>query len=188
MQQPVALIPPPATGVQPFDMSAVVSRQAELSSTLSRLRLEQQRIVREIQSAGGTPSASAQQELVQVDLAIADAQAKLASARAEIDSRISSSTTMMTMSPPFDSAGGVLPIFFVLGIGVVVAIVGAVALKAWRRSRGERSPAEASDFLSARLDRVDQSLDAIAIEVERIAESQRFVAKALADLAGARGK
>jgi hypothetical protein len=35
---------------------------------------------------------------------------------------------------------------------------------------------------------VDQSLDAIAIEVERIAESQRFVAKTVAELAAARGK
>ena len=75
-----------------------------------------------------------------------------------------------------------------LVIGIVAAIISGIVVRRWRRSRGVPTPADASDFLSARLDRVDQSLDAIAIEVERIAESQRFVVKTLAEFAAGRGK
>ena len=39
----------------------------------------------------------------------------------------------------------------------------------------------ASQSSDARLERLEQSVDAIAIEVERVAEGQRFVTKVLAD-------
>jgi hypothetical protein len=40
-----------------------------------------------------------------------------------------------------------------------------------------------SDMVTPRLDRLEQSVDAIAIEIERIAEGQRFVTKVMAERA-----
>jgi hypothetical protein len=188
MQQSVAPLTPPAAPIARIDMSALVSRQAELSTSISRMRLDQRRLVREIQMAGGKPSTAAQQELVQLDLAIANAQAELSASRAQIESSVSGSFTETAMPVRFEALSAGPPFMFMLVIGIFFAILGAFALRTWRRSRGVPSPAETSDVLSARLDRVDQSLDAIAIEVERIAESQRFVAKTLAEFAAGRGK
>ena len=57
-------------------------------------------------------------------------------------------------------------------------------VRRWEREGAHpRVPSE----VNARLERMEQSIDAIAVEVERIAEGQRFVTKLLADRpAGAR--
>jgi hypothetical protein len=47
--------------------------------------------------------------------------------------------------------------------------------------RGE--PASASQ-ITPRLDRIEQAIEAIAIEVERVSEGQRYTTKAIADLRG----
>ena len=42
-------------------------------------------------------------------------------------------------------------------------------------------PAQLSPDATARLERIEQAVEAVAIEVERIAESQRFAAKIMAE-------
>ena len=69
---------------------------------------------------------------------------------------------------------------------VIVGLVGSlvtIGLVAWKvatkgtpRGRQQLSPAN-----DERLEQIQQSVDAIAIEVERIAEAQRFSAKLLAE-------
>ena len=69
--------------------------------------------------------------------------------------------------------------------GVVVAMVFA-AVVMWRRFKKRRAgprpttPAIASD---PRLDRLEHAIEAIAIEIERVSEGQRFVTKILAEKA-----
>lgn len=59
-----------------------------------------------------------------------------------------------------------------------LATIGVVTLRAVQRSRPHELPnAGQSD---ERLEQLQQSVDAIALEVERIAEAQRFSAKLLA--------
>lgn len=66
---------------------------------------------------------------------------------------------------------------------MVTAIsIGVPLAKAWarrldRESAQPRIPGEVSE----RLERMEQALDSIAIEVERISEGQRFTTKLLAD-------
>ena len=69
-------------------------------------------------------------------------------------------------------AGMVFVIILVLGIPFVRALV-----RRWEReSQQPKVPVE----VVARLERMEQSIDAIAIEMERISEGQRFVTKILA--------
>lgn len=61
----------------------------------------------------------------------------------------------------------------VIGFPLVRGLV-----KRWdRESNAPRVPAE----VQARLERIEQAVDAIAVEVERMSEGQRFVTKLLAD-------
>ncbi len=61
----------------------------------------------------------------------------------------------------------------VIGVPLVRGLV-----RRWdRESQMPRVPAE----VQTRLERIEQAVDAIAIEVERISEGQRFVTKLLAD-------
>ena len=59
--------------------------------------------------------------------------------------------------------------------------VGLIA-QAWAVRRRGDSPSPASlDALAQRLDRMEQSIDAIALEMERVGEAHRFTAKLLAE-------
>ena len=69
------------------------------------------------------------------------------------------------------------------GMAMIVALViGRPAVKAWAKkveneSRHPSLPPE----VASRLERMEQSIDAIAVEVERISEGQRFTTKLLSD-------
>ena len=60
---------------------------------------------------------------------------------------------------------------------VIVAIAAAVIRSRRKQEQAPRFPEE----IGERLARMEQSIDAVAIEVERISESQRFVTKLLAE-------
>ena len=66
----------------------------------------------------------------------------------------------------------------VLAIGVPIAR--AISRKVDADSRGPRIPEE----VLHRLERMEQTLDAVAIEIERITEGQRFTTKLLSEGAG----
>jgi hypothetical protein len=67
----------------------------------------------------------------------------------------------------------------------IVAIGFPIARALGRRIEGQGTqPAIPSD-VSARLERMEQSIDSIAVEVERISEGQRFTTKLLSDRTGA---
>ena len=65
----------------------------------------------------------------------------------------------------------------VLGIVVGRPLVSAWAKKLENESKRPALPPE----VATRLERMEQSIDAIAVEVERISEGQRFTTKLLAD-------
>jgi hypothetical protein len=77
--------------------------------------------------------------------------------------------------------GELIPI--VLFICGAVTAIGVPIARAWAR-RLERSPMPGPSFspdVQARLERMEQAIDSIAIEVERISEGQRFTTKLLAE-------
>jgi hypothetical protein len=61
-----------------------------------------------------------------------------------------------------------------LGIPIIRAMT-----KRWERS--PMLPPATSPDVTARLERIEQAVEAVAIEVERIAEAQRFTAKLMAE-------
>jgi hypothetical protein len=73
-----------------------------------------------------------------------------------------------------------IPIIFVASIPVVaigLPLARAFASRIEHKSVGSGIPVE----LTARLERMEQSIDTIAIEIERISEGQRFTTKLLAE-------
>jgi hypothetical protein len=78
-------------------------------------------------------------------------------------------------------------VFTFAGVAAVVicglAALSALGLWVLRSLRSQRPPLELSNRLDIeqRFDRVQEAVDAIAIEVERIAEAQRFSARLLSE-------
>jgi len=72
-----------------------------------------------------------------------------------------------------------------IACGPVIAI-GLPLARAYARrldAQTQQQPRVASD-VSARLERMEQAIDAIAVEIERVSEAQRFTTKLLADQSG----
>jgi hypothetical protein len=65
---------------------------------------------------------------------------------------------------------------------VIIVAIGVPLVRAWIR-RIDRQPVQslpAADT-NARLERIEQAIDAMSVEVERIAEGQRFVTRLMTD-------
>jgi hypothetical protein len=71
-------------------------------------------------------------------------------------------------------AGMIMVIVLALGIPLVVAHI---------KRLGQRDGSRQDSLSDDRLDRIEHAIDAMAVEVERIAEGQRFVTRLLADRA-----
>jgi hypothetical protein len=77
--------------------------------------------------------------------------------------------------------GELIPI--VMFICIAATAIGVPLARAWakRLERGPMPGPSISPDVQARLERMEQALDSIAIEVERISEGQRFTTKLLAE-------
>ena len=76
--------------------------------------------------------------------------------------------------------GELIPIVLFMMIPITAIGVPIARALARRIDRQGSLPAVPSD-VSARLERMEQAIDAIAVEVERIAEGQRFTTRLLGD-------
>jgi flagellar biosynthesis GTPase FlhF len=119
---------------------------------------------------------AARQALFGAQEAVAGAEAALGGARAQVGAAV------YTAQPPFESPPMIPPQAVDIAIGFFITC--AVIIVGWPISRamGRRFERRgASPALEAgmtdQLQRIEQAMEAIAIEVERISESQRFLAK-----------
>jgi len=74
---------------------------------------------------------------------------------------------------------------------VTVTAIGIPLAKAYARRidgrAGGGGPPQLPADLTARMERMEQAIDSIAVEVERISEGQRFTTKLLSERTGDRG-
>ena len=70
-------------------------------------------------------------------------------------------------------------------MGTVAFVTSLNFLRRFLESRGQRRQQVDLDGLQERLARIESAVESTALEVERIAESNRFVAKLLAERTGA---
>jgi len=79
----------------------------------------------------------------------------------------------------------VVPIAFFVSVIIMaigIPLVRGIVRRWDRKSAGPSVPLDTA----ARLDRIEQAIDAMSIQVERIAEGQRFVTRIMSDRAGER--
>lgn len=76
----------------------------------------------------------------------------------------------------------VVPIVAILSVFVLAPLAIAIARLIWKRATNAPRVSAATDQATQqRLEQLQQAVDAIAIEVERISEGQRFVTKIMSD-------
>jgi hypothetical protein len=86
---------------------------------------------------------------------------------------------MIIQTPAQETA---IAITAIVSIFVLAPLTIALARIIWKRASEPARPRQLeSDQLQRRLDQLQNSVEAMAIEVERISEGQRFVTKILSD-------
>lgn len=174
-------IPAPRTAA---DIDALKARREELSSQLKSVDSRRSKLISQLKQTG---DATATQGL-EARLALLDArQLQLETDIQQTGQQLTSPTAGViasTAAPPVFAGLGskeimtlsvlsIVLIWFPLAFGVGRAI--------WKRSNRPGPPAAAFTETAQRLERLEASVDAIAIEIERVSEGQRFVTKLLSE-------
>jgi hypothetical protein len=188
MQIPAPQAPPPtgATGNltlpqnvgRPMtlqDVQLLQNRRSELSRQLSSATGRRSDVVREMgRSTNGREGLESHlkvldERIVQLEKDIAQNGQLLASAPPNL---VEETTPPSTFGPPVRSINTTA-----VSIVFTLAVLCPMALAWARRQLHRPAPAELPREAADRLSRIENAVDSIAIEVERISEGQRFVTK-----------
>jgi len=170
------------------EVSALKARRSELSNQLESVDSRRSSLLKQLK-ANGDPVAvkglEARLQLLdarqlQLESDLQQTGQLLASTSAGLATSTSDPPGFGTFSTNQSMALSVLGIIF---IGFPLAI--GIAKSMWRRSIRPGVPPQALTETAQRLERLESSVDAIAVEVERISEGQRFVTKLLSEGQGA---
>lgn len=185
-QTPAAPTPPPAPFIagQATSIAVLQEQVATLSQQLAGLRAQRSILQRQINRASdGTVRAALELKQVPIENQIAQVEVDLASARAQLASRQGTTEQQFVFPPPARRQMDpdlVIGVFMAFIFAVLMPMSIAMARRIWRSSAKSVAP-RADDVIVPRLDRLEQAVDAIAIEIERISEGQRFVTRVLAE-------
>lgn len=167
------------------DIVTLRARRSELSNQLLSAAGRRRNLASELNSTAD-PSAKAGLEsriavldkrMIQLESDIAETGRALSSDQAARIATTAPANTILGMPIDPDIVGPLIGGFMFL---VLMPIAIGVGRMFWKR--GNHPPLPAAVTQSAeRLSRLEQSVDAIAVEIERISEGQRFVTKLLSE-------
>ncbi|CAN5884649.1 hypothetical protein BH11GEM1_BH11GEM1_34540 [soil metagenome] len=185
--------PPPAPG-QVIIRPGVNAPQAvyrafneqrkELANQLDNLEGKRRDLAQQVADPEIAKSVKSGLELrvAELDKRIADVDKQLAAADQSVANAAAVPGAVIEPPPEAHNShpGEFYPPTGVLIVTVLFALSIAYGLRIWKRGASVITTAFPQE-LSERLDRLDQSMDSIAIEVERIGEGQRFVTRVMSE-------
>jgi len=165
------------------DIANLRAQRSELSTQLLSAQKRRNDLSRSLDGKTGTDRAGVEQHIAQLDERILQIERDMATTGRTLASAQLVGTTARVGMPrgfgPLDG-GQVTAVSVVFTLFVLFPLALSAARLMWRRATiREATRAAAGD--SARLVRLEQAVEAVAIEVERIAEGQRFVTKLMAE-------
>lgn len=116
---------------------------------------------------------------------LSNANDRLESLQSQLDRAISGQTQRIAVSSPPDPNDiprGVQNIIEMGMVGLVMIVLGTPIIRLIARRFEPRPAAPAGADPNPRLERLEQAMDAVAIEIERVSEGQRFTNKLLGEL------
>lgn len=166
---------------------ALKEQRDELTNQLRRLENQRENLADELQN-GGLPAAARtglESRIASVDARIAQVETQLAEADAAV-ARAAAVPGAVVPPPPRPRDPGPPDEFWVLGGLMIFFVFMPIALAYARRiwKRGSAAVAAIPQEIYDRFNRLDQAIDSVAIEVERVGEGQRFLTRVYAEQRG----
>lgn len=161
-------------------------QRGELRDQLERLENQRENLTEQLQADGieGAAKAGLQARIAAIDGRIAAVDKALADADAAV-ARAAAVPGAVVPEPPELVRNGPPEEFFVLLMVMVMLISVPIAIAYARRiwKKGVTTVSAIPQDVYERFNRIDQAIDAVAVEVERIGEGQRYVTKLVNDRA-----
>jgi hypothetical protein len=172
-------VSPSATAVY----EGYLAQRRELRDQLESLQDQRQELSSQLQDpmVTGANRTGLEQRMTVLDSRISVLDAQIAAADADV-AQAAAVPGAVVPDPPYVRQGPPEELFVLSGIFIVVVLFPltiAYARRLWRR--GAVAVSAIPHELMDRLTRLDQAVDSIAVEVERIGEGQRFVTRVLAE-------
>ncbi len=166
------------------EISIIRNQRSEMSDQLQSAQNRRERVLNEIRTApAGTEAGLQQQYQVLSDRIVAIERDIEASGRTLRSGQVQVGTVIVpprSFGPP--SAADNAARGATLGAMILVPMALIFMWRSWRRrGRGNRRHVEMTAEQDSRFERLEQAVDAIALEIERVGEAQRYQAKLLAE-------
>ena len=166
------------------DVQALRERGSELSRQLTSVSNRRDRLAAQLEDADGSNKAGLEQRIAQLDQRILGIEGDIAQNGRLLASAPASALLSTASTPPPNplglNPGQITGIAIVGTIFVGFPLAVAMARNIWRRGL-RHAPPPASAESNQRMERLEQAVDAIAIEIERVSEGQRFVTRLLTE-------
>ena len=160
-------------------------QRGELRDQLERLENQRENLVEQLSSGtDGSAKVGIQARIAAIDTRIADVDKAIAEADAAV-ARAAAVPGAVIPEPPEPIRNGPPGEFFALLIVFTVLVAMPIAIAFARRlwKKSITTVAAIPQDIYERFNRIDQAIDSVAVEVERIGEGQRYVTKLVNDRA-----
>jgi hypothetical protein len=179
---------PVAVPLTSADVEALLARRSELSDELSSSNSRRNTLSRELRSARPGPDQSGiEMRITQLDNRIVTIEADLANIGRAISAAPHglAQTSTSTGVPRNYGQPNASQITGITIVGMVTVLMPlSIAFARLLLRRGVRPPPpQIPAEITERLERMEQGIEAVAVEVERIGEGQRFVTQLMSDRA-----
>lgn len=161
---------------------AARAQRRELARQLESLEDKRSELSSNLDGTSGADRAGLEARIKEIDTRISSVDQEIASADQAV-ARAAAIPGAVVPDLPVPRSGPPGEVYFLSGMFMVVVlfpIAFAYARRIWRRSGGPATAAMAPE-LGERFTRLEQAVDAIAVEVERVGEGQRYLTRALAE-------
>ena len=162
---------------------ALVSQQDILSNQVNQAQRTREQLVNQLSSGDQSAATkiSLEKRIASIDAQIADLDLQIANANKAVAT--AAGVPGATVRPPDPPRNGPPDEAYALGALFMVIVLLPMSLaftrRIWRRSA--RAEVTLPPEMSQRMESLERGMDAIALEVERIGEGQRFVTQALTE-------
>lgn len=165
------------------EVSAIRARRSELSSQLISASGRRKDLSEQLRSATGADRAGLEQRIGVLDERIVQLESDIAQTGRLLTGAPAgalASTRHDQIFAGFES-GEILAFGIVATIFVLAPLAAGAARMMWKRAAAGPVRPSIHPETNARLERIEQAVEAIAIEVERVSEGQRFVTKLMSE-------
>ena len=164
------------------EMNALIVRRDQLNEQLENVTDRRNDLIEQMRSAPNPAMAGLQSQLGVLDARVLQLENDLATTGQEI-AAASPQLVAMVREPENEDTNGSFDDGVGAGVAGSVGVMAVLLFFGFRRFR--RMPRNRAPLMiaadSQRLQRVEQGMEAMAIEIERISEGQRFVTKLLSE-------